>query len=331
MMFVLTNEAKDKRPNKVNKIKQQNMKAIKSFIAVAIVAMSFITSCDKNVANLQDQVDSLTTILDMNENLLNTTNEFISIMNTSMDSVILADGNFMVGASKEEGVLGNRKKMEANLETYNQMLQNQRRRIEKLEEELQIVIDESMKKDDQLDEAAKQNKATIERMTKMIANMKAQLDAKDEEIQRLKTEIANNKIDINNLKKRNESLARDVNTLNEVNERQKVEINETKEQLSTGYYIVASKQELKEKKILDGGNLFKKSKLNMSNASLSNFRKINIYNTTSIRIPDSSAKLRTQAPEGSYSIQQNGDGTCTLVISNPEKFWSLVDAHVIQY
>ncbi len=307
------------------------MKAIKSFIAVAIVAMSFITSCDKNVANLQDQVDSLTTILDMNENMLNSTNEFISIMNTSMDSVIMADGNFMVGANKEEGVLGNREKMEANLETYNKMLQKQRERIEKLEAQLEKMAGENLDKGEQLDEAAKQNKATIERMSKMIANMKAQIDAKDAEIKRLQQEIANNQLDISKLKQRNESLTRDVNTLTEANQRQQTELNEAKTQLSTGYYIVASKKELKELNIIDGGNLFKKSKLNMSNASLKNFKKINIYSTKSIRIPDSSAKLRTQAPEGSYTIQKNDDGTCTLVISNPDKFWSLVDAHVIQY
>lgn len=307
------------------------MKALKSLLSVAIVAACFFTSCDKNAAALQDQVDSLTTILDMNENMLNSTNEFISLMNTSMDSVILADGNFMVGASKEEGVLGNRKKMEANLETYNQMLQYQRKRIEKLEDQLQAIIDESMKKDEQLDQASKQNIASAEKMNKMIASMKAQLDAKDAEIKRLQQEIANNQLDISKLKQRNESLTRDVNTLTEANQRQQTELNETKAQLSTGYYIVASKKELKELNILDGGNLFKKSKLNMSNASLKNFKKINIYSTKSIRIPESSAKLRTQAPEGSYSFQKNSDGTCTLVISDPDKFWSLVDAHVIQY
>lgn len=307
------------------------MEVLKSLLSVAILAACFFTSCDKNAAALQDQVDSLTTILDMNESMLNSTNEFISIMNTSMDSVIMADGNFMVGASKEEGVLGNRKKMEENLETYNKMLQYQRKRIEKLEDELQTIIDENMKKDEQLDQASKQNIASAEKMNKMIASMKAQLDAKDAEIKRLQQEIANNQLDISKLKQRNESLTRDVNTLTEANQRQQTELNETKAQLSTGYYIVASKKELKELNILDGGNLFKKSKLNMSNASLKNFKKINIYNTKSIRIPESSAKLRTQAPEGSYSIQKNSDGTCTLIISNPEKFWSLVDAHVIQY
>lgn len=307
------------------------MKVLKSLISAAIVAACFFTSCDKNVANLQDQVDSLTTILDMNENMLNSTNEFISIMNTSMDSVILADGNFMVGASKEEGVLGNRKKMEANLEAYNQMLQNQRKRIEKLEEELQTVIDQSLEKDEQLDAAARQNKATVDQMRKMIASMKAQLDAKDAEIKRLQVEIANNQLDISKLKQRNESLTRDVNTLTETTQRQQTELNETKARLSTGYYIVATKKELKDKNILDGGNLFKKSKLNMSNANLSSFTKINIHQTKSIHIPGSSANLRTQAPEGSYSIQKNGDGTCTLIINNPESFWSLVDAHVIQY
>lgn len=307
------------------------MKVLKSLISAAIVAACFFTSCDKNVANLQDQVDSLTTILDMNESMLKHTNEFISIMNTSMDSVILADGNFMVGASKEEGVLGDRKKMEANLETYNQMLQNQRKRIEKLEEELQIVIDQSLEKDEQLDAAARQNKASVEQMRKMIASMKAQLDAKDAEIKRLQAEIANNQIDISKLKARNDNLTRSVNTLTETTQRQQTELNETKAKLSTGYYIVATKKELKDKNILDGGNLFKKSKLNMSNANLSSFKKINIYQTKSIHIPGSSANLRTQAPEGSYSIQKNGDGTCTLIINNPESFWSLVDAHVIQY
>lgn len=284
-----------------------------SFVSAAFVAAIMVTSCGNKTEELQDRIDSLNTVLSMQESQLNNANSFIDLMNTSMDSVIMADGSFIIGADKE-GTLGNREKMEENLETYNRMLQNQRNRIEELEKQIKDNQDAASKK-----------------MNAMIAKMKAQIDAKDAEIKLLKEEVANNRININQLQDRVFNLSRDVAHLTVTNQRKQLELDDATEKLSTGYYIVASKKELKKLNILDGGSLLKKAKLDLSDVDLSCFKKVDIYKTKSIQIPDKSAKILTQAPTGSYSIQKNDDGTSTLTINNPEKFWSLTDVLVIQY
>ena len=285
-----------------------------TFASAAFAAVCLATtSCGNKTEEMQDKIDSLTTILDMRESQLNNANAFIDLMNTSMDSVIMADGSFMVGAGKE-GTLDSREKMQANLDIYNEMLQRQRARISELEQQIKDNDDAASKK-----------------MNAMIAQMKQQLDVRDAQIRQLNAELADNRLTIAQLQQKVQNLTRDVANLTETNKIQQVQLNDAKAKLSTGYYIVASKKELKRLNILDGGSLLKKAKLDLSDVDLNTLTKVDIYKTRSIQIPDKSAKILTQAPTGSYTLQKNSDGTCTLLIDDPVKFWSLTDVLVVQY
>lgn len=285
-----------------------------TFASAAFAAVCLATaSCGSKTEEMQDKIDSLTTMLEMRESQVNNANAFIDLMNTSMDSVIMADGSFMVGADKE-GTLDSREKMQENLDIYNEMLQRQRARISELEQQIKDNDDAASKK-----------------MNAMIAQMKQQLDVKDAQIRQLNAELADSRLTIAQLQQKVQNLTRDVANLTETNKIQQVQLNDAKAKLSTGYYIVASKKELKRLNILDGGSLLKKAKLDLSDVDLSTLTKIDIYKTRSIQIPDKSAKILTQAPSGSYTIQKNGDGTCTLLIDDPVKFWSLTDVLVVQY
>ena len=285
-----------------------------TFVSAAFAAICLsTTSCGSKTEEMQDKIDSLTTMLEMRESQVKNANAFIDLMNTSMDSVIMADGNFIVGADKE-GTLGSREKMQENLDIYDAMLQRQRSRIAELEQQI---------KDN--DDAANQ------KMNAMLAKMKQQLDVKDAEIRQLRTELADSRLTIAELQRKVQNLSRDVANLTETNRVQQAQLNDAKAKLTTGYYIVASKKELKRLNILDGGNLLRKAKLDLSDLNLSSLTKADIYKTRSIQIPDKSAKILTQVPTGSYTIQKNSDGTCTLLIDDPVKFWSLTDVLVVQY
>lgn len=285
-----------------------------TFASAAFAAVCLATtSCGNKTEEMQDKIDSLTTILDMRESQVNNANAFIDLMNTSMDSVIMADGSFMVGAGKE-GTLDSREKMQANLDIYNEMLQRQRARISELEQQIKDNDDAASKK-----------------MNAMIAQMKQQLDVRDAQIRQLNAELADNRLTIAQLQQKVQNLTRDVANLTETNKIQQVQLNDAKAKLSTGYYIVASKKELKRLNILGGGSLLKKAKLDLSDVDLNTLTKVDIYKTRSIQIPDKSAKILTQAPTGSYTLQKNSDGTCTLLIDDPVKFWSLTDVLVVQY
>ncbi|MBQ0020992.1 MAG: hypothetical protein KBT39_10800 [Bacteroidales bacterium] len=282
-------------------------------IAAAAASLLLLGSCSQSSKQMQDKIDSLTNVVQMQESQLQNTNSFIDLMNVSMDSVLNADGRFIVGAN-QEGVPSNAAKMKANVDAYSDMLNAQRERIAQLEQQI---------KDN--------NDAASQKMKTMIAKMKAQIDAKDAEIAVLREEIANNRLNIAELERENSNLTQNVNVLTAQNRIQQQQLDYANAKMSTGYYIVASKKELKNLGLLSGGNLLKKSKLDLRDVDLSNFKKLNIQRDRVIQIPDKSAKVLTQNPTDSYTLQSNNDGTCTLTINNAERFWSVSNYLVIQY
>lgn len=286
----------------------------KLYFAIAIVAYAFISSgCGKSTKEMQNQIDSLTQEVELQKKQLQSTTAFIDVMNVSMDSVLYANGLFIIGADKE-GVPSDITKMKANIDAYDNMLNTQRDRIAELEQQI---------KDN--------NDAASQKMMAMIAKMKAQIDAKDAQIAVLREEVANNRINIAELQRQNSILTENVNVLTTENRIQKEQLDYAHAKMNTGYYIVGTKKELKELGLLAGGSLFKKSKLELQDADLANFSKLNIYKNKSIQIPAKSAKVLTQNPSDSYVIQDNNDGTCTLIIDNVERFWSVSNYLVVQY
>lgn len=280
--------------------------------AAAAASLLLLGSCGQS-AKMQEQIDSLTNIIQMQESQLQSTSTFIDLMNVSMDSVLNADGLFIVGADKE-GVPSNAAKMKANIDAYGDMLNAQRERIAELEQQI---------KDN--------NDAASQKMKTMIAKMKAQIDAKDAEIAVLREEIANNRLNIAELEQKNNTLTQNVNVLTAQNRIQQEQLDYANAKISTGYYIVASKKELKNMGILTGGSLLKKSKLDLQDADLANFNKLNVHQNKIIQIPAKSAKILTPNPADSYTIQNNNDGTCSLIIENVERFWSVSNYLVVQY
>ncbi|MCQ2197066.1 MAG: hypothetical protein MJZ60_06065 [Bacteroidaceae bacterium] len=289
------------------------MKTAKIVVS-AMAAVCMASSCNQGSQEMQNQIDSLNNVVKQQELQLNQTNDFIDLMNVSMDSVVAADGLFIVGGTNKDGVPSNAVKMRENIDAYGQMLQNQRTRIEELEKQI---------KDN--------NDAASKKMKTMIAKMKAQIDAKDAEIKVLKDEIANNRLSIASLERSNVALTQNVASLSVTNMIQQEELDKANAKLNSGYYIVGTKKELKSLGLVSGGSLLKKSKLTMNDVNPDNFTKVDIQQTKTIQVPSKNPKILSQVPEGSYTLQVNANGTSTIVINDPARFWSVSTFLVIQY
>ena len=69
----------------------------------------------------------------------------------------------------------------------------------------------------------------------------------------------------------------------------------------------------------------------MTKVNASAFKKLDIRNVKTFKIPAKSCEVLTQMPANSYKVSDNGDGTSTLTITDATRFWSVTNYLVIKY
>ena len=89
-------------------------------------------------------------------------------------------------------------------------------------------------------------------------------------------------------------------------------------ELHTAYYVFGTKKELREQRILQRGDVLKSNDFNKDY-----FTRIDLRVTKTIRLYSKSAKLVTNHPAGSYSLEKDAQGQYTLRITDPQTFWSV--------
>lgn len=153
-------------------------------------------------------------------------------------------------------------------------------------------------------------------LEKMIKNLEQQLVAKDEEITKLKDQVAYLNLEIELLTKTTDELKTANKEKSEIIERQTAEMN-------AGYYIVGTYTELRDKGVLtkEGGFIgIGKNKVLKDDFNTDAFTKIDITQTSSIKLGAKKAELVTNHTNGSYEIR--GDKKAEeLVITAPDQFW----------
>lgn len=284
-------------------------KTLYSILLSAVVIS--VASCGGNTQKSNSENDSLRNALSANMAEMDEMNLFLDAINTSMDSVVNMEGGVL--RTSGESPLPKKEQIKQNLETYKVMLERQRERISILEKKL------------------KDGDANSKKMLKTIESLKKQLEEKDKAIAELTAELEKKNFDIETLKAHVEQLNTNVAQLNEESAEQKKTIDAQADQLNEAYVIIGTKKELKQAGLMTGGTLFKKSKLDLTQVNASAFKKIDIRNVKSFKIPEKSYKILTQMPAGSYKVTENADGTCTLTITDAARFWSVTNYLVIRY
>ena len=271
--------------------------------------MAFFFSCG-NKTEGNPEADSLRNVISGQSVEIDNLNLFLDAVNASMDSVINMEGGILRKISENPNARGH---IMQNIEAYKLILQRQRDRINTLEEKL------------------KNGEGNATRMLQTIASLKKQLDEKDKAIVELTQELGKRHVDIQNLKKDVGQLNTKVSELEEEKKVQEEALVTQSDMMNEAYVFIGSKKELKAAGILSGGSLFKKSKLNAANVNLQTFRKIDIRKVSTFSIPAKKAEILTQMPANSYRMATNGDGTCTLTVTDPTAFWSMSNILVVKY
>lgn len=153
-------------------------------------------------------------------------------------------------------------------------------------------------------------------LKKTIDNLTAQLEEKDKQLLALREELDKKDIHISELDETIGNLNTNVSNLSADNQQKAETINAQDKQLNTAWYVFGTKKELKGQHILEGGKVMN------GNFNKNYFTKVDIRNTTEIKLYSKSAKLLTAHPASSYSLTHDASKQYVLRITNPQIFWS---------
>lgn len=157
------------------------------------------------------------------------------------------------------------------------------------------------------------NKGAIANLNRVLDYLSLQLEEKSANIAQFEEDVKTREAKIAELRDRVDVLTVESGNLKAKNNEQEKRLNEV-------FYIVGTKNELKDLGLLSGSALSKK-RANYSNINNSEFHRVDARSFNTLVIDSKSPKLLTEKPASSYTLTKNGDGTTTLKITNAKEFW----------
>lgn len=285
----------------------------KSILLMAAACMMCLAAC--NNSNTETAATDTAIVDRLNDSLLVANAEkdsLLSLINDINDGMMqIRDMEKIISASNLNNETRNkRQEIMDNMRLIQQALQDRREKLASLERRI------------------KNSKGDSAQLQKTIDGLKKQIADQEASIARLTEELRKAHIEIQVLNTAVDSL----NVANQTITEEKVAAEEKSEQLvnelNTCYYVIGSKNELKENKIIETGFL-RKTKVLEGDYEINYFTKGDKRTLTEIPLHSKKAKIYTKHPEGTYEIVDN-DGVKSLLITDPTRFWSLSNFLVIQ-
>ena len=285
----------------------------KSILLMAVACMMCLAAC--NNSNTETAATDTAIVDRLNDSLLVANAEkdsLLSLINDINDGMMqIRDMEKIISASNLNNETRNkRQEIMDNMRLIQQALQDRREKLASLERRI------------------KNSKGDSAQLQKTIDGLKKQIADQEASIARLTEELRKAHIEIQVLNTAVDSL----NVANQTITEEKVAAEEKSEQLvnelNTCYYVIGSKNELKENKIIETGFL-RKTKVLEGDYEINYFTKGDKRTLTEIPLHSKKAKIYTKHPEGTYEIVDN-NGVKSLLITDPTRFWSLSNFLVIQ-
>ena len=174
-----------------------------------------------------------------------------------------------------------------------------------------------------LEEKLKNSNIQVSGLQKTIERINAELEQKSLLVASLQEELAKKNILV-------QELQEELLNLSQTTTVQAQRISEQDKELHLAYYCFGTRKELKEQDILTGGGLFSRTKALQGNFNRDYFVQIDIRNESEIPLFTRKATVRSNHPANSYMFSRGETGNLTLVITEPELFWSLSRYLVIE-
>ena len=272
-------------------------------IVISLLALTVLMACnnkkeEKNLAS-QNTIDSLTDVVNQKNNELNDIMSTFNDIQEGLREINEAEGR--VNIARNNGETNAKADIMENISFIKRTMQLNKERIAKLTEQLK----ESSFNTSKLQATIESLNKELESKTARIEELQAELDSKNAHIAHQDKQISELNTNVNSLTADNAAKARAVE--------------QQDKQLNTAWYVFGTKKELREQHILEGTNKVLKG----NNFNKDYFTKIDIRVDKVIKLYSKSAKLLTNHPAGSYSLDKDARGMYTLRITNPTTFWSV--------
>ena len=278
-------------------------------LLAAVCSLMFIASCSTKKENEHEAkdlsaatIDSLRQALTQSQNESSDMIETLSQIQDGFDQINEAEG--IVNVENRQGEGGNKQRILENMALIQNKLKLNRELIANLQQQLRTS-----------NQSDSRTKAKLE---EMVANFNKQLEDKNREIEELRSQLAARDIKIAEQGEQINSLNSSVNDLSQKNEEKSRTVAAQDKELNTAYYVFGTKRELREQRILQRGDVLKSNDFNKDY-----FTRIDLRVTKTIKLYSKSAKLMTNHPAGSYTLDKDAQGQYTLRITNPHSFWSV--------
>ena len=286
------------------------------FIIGLGVAMA-IASCNTNEKTNEDSVK----IADLTEEYKEAT--------SFNDSLLLLMGDIYAGVdsiNQQEGLLytsggdnaDRRAEIRQNLQTIKSRLAANRQILSEMETKLANSTSQNkvhLKTIQQL-------KATIERQEAQIAQLESDLTKTKEQLAAAHTEI-------NNLNEQVTETQEQVKVETAAKEQAQAQATEAENMANRVYFCIGSNKELKANGLLEK-KFLGRTKVMEGNFNSSYFTAADRRTLSEIPTGAKKASIKTNQPKDSYQIVDNANGTKTIKILSPTKFWQTTPYCVIE-
>lgn len=280
---------------------------MKRIMLGTMLTMSLViaSSCQKgNTSNeeLQRQNDSLMLVNAQTKAEYDEMLQLINEVQAGFDQIKSAE-NYLIVQQNSGGDLDKsvRDKIAEDMTLISKTLKENKEKINKLMAQIKSSNNQSA----QLKESAERLNKMIEERGKMITDLQEELAKRDVRIAELDDAVM---------------------VLSQMNTSQAEIINRQDISMNKVFYAFGTSKELREQGIIEarGKNLLK------GDYNKDYFTAVDLRELKTVPLGAKKAKLLTSHPDGSYTLEKDDDGILTLVINNPEEFWSTSKYLVIQ-
>ena len=281
---------------------------MKKYLLFAMCLLALVSCKDngntRQTADLNQRIDSLNRVNVQKDNEINDMLETLNTIEDGFRAINEAQGRVTI-ERRGEGADATQRIRE-NMQFINETMTQNKELINKL----RLRLRDSNTASDQL--------------RKTLENLTAQLEAKESELAVLRQELETKDIHIAELDEQVSQLNEDVVMLKDENAQKTETIGSQDKELNTAWYVFGTKRELKEQNILKSGEVLQ------GNFNKNYFTKIDIRVDKEIKLMSRDAKLLTNHPAGSYTLNRDANKQYVLRITNPQQFWSTSKYLVVQ-